>query len=146
VPPRHELTQIDEFSEKLFSLLRAHDSSGYVSLLPATADQMLNVKTGRASELPINAEALARTPDELAKEFNAAIEAIEREIGPISHSTLSFTKYTIDETPLLKKLGILKFDIVLNLEGEGKTAKVSQRACVLSIRGALIANGLSLIR
>ena len=138
----YEKRQVDTFSKKLFVLLRAHDSSGYKSLLPKPGDQWLNVNTGRASDVPVNEEALSRKPDELVKEFNAAIEAIEDIIGPISRTTLARTEYSVDTNPSAKQRGILKFDVTLILTGGGKTARVLQRGCVVSIRGVLIANGL----
>jgi hypothetical protein len=141
--PDYEKTKVNTFSNKLFALLRARDSSGYTKLLPRHGDQWLNVNTGQASEMPVNEEALSRKPDELTAEFNAAIEAIAKIIGPVSGAVLLSTEYSIDEDPSAKRLGILKFDITLNLTGGGKTVHVLQRECVVSLRGVLIANGLS---
>jgi hypothetical protein len=134
---------IDKFSDQLAALIKIKDAAGYADCFPREGDHVLNTQTGRASELPINDEMLAINRTEVMKNFDLSVGKIEKLTGcSASEIQLLEVQYLIDELPVFKRNGILKFDVTLEFVKGKKTVEVWLQGCLLGTRGVLIVNDL----
>jgi hypothetical protein len=137
-----ERSQIDQFSNHLTVVIQHSDVTEFVNLHPRQDDDALNVRTRKVLEIPKKEED-RRNPADIAKRFETSLQEIQARIGSVADAKCTRIEYQIDELPLTKKLGIFQFDITLTLAGNGTNVGVGLQGCILTARGILSDNDLT---
>jgi hypothetical protein len=141
--------EINQFGDKLTAIIQHHDTAGFVALLPKPTDQIINVVTKKPIEEMAFEEndEVFRDPNKVARNFESAMKTIESLIGNAADAQCSEVQYLINQDVIdgvapFRTYGVLQFDIILVLYGNGKTCTVGLDSAFLCKRGVLIATDL----
>ena len=136
-----ELKIIDQFSDQLFDLIQRKDVKGYTALAGRPTDQFQNLQTGKPVDIPV--QSTAEVPKALVDQFVKVVTQIEKDLDAPKAITLDEVEYWIRRDPNDKRLGLFVFDVTLTLKGSGKSLRVWQPGCAMSMRGVILGDGLT---